>query len=69
MASIRTTITLDDDLADQARRLNVNVSAAARDGVAAAVKAALIATDRDAYRRKPEQIDPIWDEVEAWGQQ
>jgi post-segregation antitoxin (ccd killing protein) len=37
----RTTFTLDESLAQQARRLGVNISAAARDGVAAAVRAAL----------------------------
>jgi len=38
----RTTFTLDVSMADQARRLGVNISAAARDGVAAAVRAALV---------------------------
>ncbi len=42
MATTRTTFTLEDSLADQARRLGVNISAAARDGVAAAVRVALV---------------------------
>lgn len=67
MSSIRTTITLDDDLAQRARELGVNVSAAARDGVAAAVRAALVASDRAAYERRPESADPFWNEAEAWG--
>lgn len=67
IASIRTTITLDDDLAEQARRLGINVSGAARDGVAAAVQAALAASDRAAYERNPERSDGFWDEAEAWG--
>ncbi len=67
MASIRTTVTLDSDLAERARRLNINVSAAARHGVAAAVRTALAEADRSAYERTPEQPDPFWDGVEAWG--
>lgn len=67
MSTTRTTFTLDDALADQARRLGVNISAAARDGVAAAVRAALARADRDAYRRSPEKLDEFWSEAEAWG--
>lgn len=65
--STRTTFTLDDSLAEQARRLGVNISAAARDGVAAAVRAALARNDREAYRNKPEKVDAFWADVEAWG--
>lgn len=65
--STRTTFTLDDALADQARRLGVNISAAARDGVAAAVRAALLQTDRAAYERTPEAVDDFWTDAEAWG--
>ncbi len=67
MSTIRTTFTLEDSLAEQARRLGVNVSAAARDGVAAAVRAALGEADRAAYLNKPERIDEFWSDVEAWG--
>ena len=67
MASTRTTFTLDDELAEKARALDVNISAAARDGVAAAVRAALAASDRKAYLEKPERIDSFWQEAEAWG--
>jgi post-segregation antitoxin (ccd killing protein) len=66
MASIRTTVTLDETLAERARTLGINVSAAARDGVAAAVAAALADADRAAYERWPEQADPFWARVEAW---
>ncbi len=66
MASTRTTFTLDDSLAERARRLGVNISAAARDGVAAAVRAALAQADRAAYERKPERADSFWTEAEAW---
>jgi post-segregation antitoxin (ccd killing protein) len=67
MSAIRTTFTLDDSLAHEARRLGVNVSAAARDGVAAAVRAALAEADRGAYQDRPEKVDQFWTEAETWG--
>ncbi len=66
MAPIRTTFTMDDELAERARQLGINVSAAARDGVAAAVRAALIQADRAAYARNPERPDPFWAQAETW---
>jgi len=66
MASARTTFTLDEALAARARELSINVSAAAREGVAAAVRAALAHADREAYERHPERVDPFWDAAEAW---
>jgi post-segregation antitoxin (ccd killing protein) len=66
MTTTRTTFTLDEALAGQARRLGVNISAAARDGVAAAVREALARADRAAYKRKPEKPDTFWVEAEAW---
>jgi post-segregation antitoxin (ccd killing protein) len=66
MASTRTTITLDRALAERARRLDINVSAAAREGVEAAVRAAMVRADQAAYRRQPERPDPFWSQVEAW---
>ncbi len=68
MASSRTTFTLDEDLAARARELGVNISAAARQGVADAVRAALARADRDAYLRKPERADAFWTDAEAWGE-
>ncbi len=68
MASTRTTFTLDDALAHRARKLGVNISEAAREGVAAAVQAALAGADRAAYRRRPERADPFWEDVERWGE-
>lgn len=65
VATTRTTFTLDDSLVEQARRLGVNVSAAARDGVAAAVRAAMVQADR-AYLEHPEQADTFWAGAEAW---
>ena len=67
ISSTRTTFTLDDSLADQARRLGVNISAAARDGVSAAVRTALAHADRAAYANRPEKTDSFWTEAEAWG--
>lgn len=67
MDTVRTTFTMDSELAEQARRLNVNVSAAARDGVAASVRRALAEADRRAYLRRPEQPDDFWEKAQAWG--
>ena len=69
MASSRTTFTLDDELAEQARKLGINVSAAARQGVADAVRAALARSDREAYQRQPERPDSFWEDAEAWGEE
>jgi post-segregation antitoxin (ccd killing protein) len=66
MASTRSTFTIDRALAERARRLKINISAAAREGVEAAIRAAMAQADRDAYRRQPERPDPFWSEVEAW---
>ncbi|MYB04489.1 MAG: hypothetical protein F4144_01030 [Acidimicrobiaceae bacterium] len=66
MATTRTTFTLDERLAEQARKLDVNVSAAAREGVAAAVQRAMGEMDRAAYQRCPEQPGDFWDAAEAW---
>jgi post-segregation antitoxin (ccd killing protein) len=69
MASTRTTFTMDESLAERARQLGVNISAAARDGVAAAVREALAQADRAAYQRQPERPDSFWTEAEAWTQE
>lgn len=68
MSATRTTFSLDEAMAQQARRLGINISAAARDGVAAAVRAALAEADRTAYQRSPERLDEEWNEIEAWGE-
>jgi post-segregation antitoxin (ccd killing protein) len=69
MASSRTTFTLDDEVAERARQLGINISAAARQGVADAVRAALARSDRQAYQRHPERPDSFWTEAEAWGEE
>ena len=63
---MRTTFTLDQELAEQARRFNINLSAAARDGVAEAVRRATAMADRAAYQRLPEPPDDFWDDAETW---
>ncbi len=68
MASSRTTFTLDEELAERARQLGINISAAARQGVADAVRAALAQSDREAYRRHPERTDAAWAAAEVWGE-
>lgn len=67
METTRATFTLEEPLAEQARALGINVSAAARDGVAAAVRAALVEADRAAYLAHPERVDEFWTDAEAWG--
>lgn len=62
----RTTFTLEKSLAEQARRLGVNISAAAREGVASAVLAAMAEADRRSYEEHPERPDPFWADAEAW---
>jgi post-segregation antitoxin (ccd killing protein) len=69
LASMRTTFTLDEELADRARDLGINISAAARDGVAAAVRAASARSDRAAYGRHTEDPDSLWADAEAWADQ
>lgn len=67
MGMTRTTFSLDEALVEQARQLDVNISAAARDGVAAAVRSALVRADRRAYADTPESVDTFWTAAEAWG--
>jgi post-segregation antitoxin (ccd killing protein) len=66
MASTRTTFTLDEELAQRARMLNINISAAAREGVTNAVRAALAVSDRAAYEANPEHPDTFWDAAQTW---
>lgn len=68
MVSIRTTFTLDEELAERARELGINISAAARQGIADAVRAALARSDRQAYQRSPERPDTFWTDADAWGE-
>lgn len=65
MQTTRTTFTVEESLVQEARRLGVNVSAAARKGVSAAVRVAQAAADRAAYELHPEVIDEFWSHAEA----
>lgn len=56
-------------MAERARQLGINVSAAARQGVAEAISAALARSDREAYQRNPERPDVFWTDAEAWGKE
>lgn len=67
MTTTRATFTLEESIAQEARRLGVNISAAARGGVAAAVRVALARADTAAYQQSPERVDGFWTEAEAWG--
>ena len=67
MASMRTTFTLDEEVAKKAQELGVNISAAARQGVMDAVQAAMAISDRLAYLDHPEDDDDVWAENRAWG--
>ena len=67
MASIRTTVTLDEELSERAHRLKINISAAARQGITDAVRSALLRSDREAYQRFPEPADRFWEAADAWG--
>jgi Arc/MetJ family transcription regulator len=62
---MRTTITLDDALAAEAQRYGVPLSTSAREGVAAAVRRAKEACDRQAYLENPEASED-WAPDEAW---
>ena len=66
MASSQTMFTLDEELAERARRFDVDIAAAAREGVAAAVRRAMAEQDRAAYGRSPEEFDTFWDDAQVW---
>lgn len=68
MVTIRTTFTLQEALSSQAHELGINISAAAREGVAEAVRRAKAQSDRDAYLQNPEQDDEFWNGAETWGE-
>ncbi len=55
-------------MADRARELGINISAAARQGVADAVRTALQQADRNAYLRQPERVDSAWTDAETWSE-
>ena len=64
---MRTSVIFDDELADEARELGINVSEAAREGLREAVRRRRAERDREAYLARPETEDADWDGAEAWG--
>lgn len=64
---MRTSVVFDDELADEARKLGINVSEAAREGLREAIRRRRAERDRDAYLAYPETEDTDWDDAEAWG--
>lgn len=66
VAPTRTTFTLDDELAARARHLGISISAAARARRdRGSGRARETGSDR-AYERRPERVDPFWNDAEAW---
>ncbi|MTV26779.1 post-segregation antitoxin CcdA [Nitriliruptoraceae bacterium ZYF776] len=65
---MRTSISIDADLAAEARELGINVSEAAREGLRQAVRRGRAERDRRAYLDRPETEDLAWDEAQAWGE-
>ena len=64
---MRTSVIIDDELAEEARELGINVSEAAREGLRTAVRRRRAELDRQAYLEQPEVEDDAWDDAEAWG--
>jgi post-segregation antitoxin (ccd killing protein) len=65
---MRTSVSLDDKLAAEARELGINVSEAAREGLRRAIRRCRAERDREAYRDHPEREDEEWEQAEAWGE-
>lgn len=64
---MRTSVSIDDALAAEARELGINVSEAAREGLRRAIRHRRAERDREAYRARPELEDEAWEQAEAWG--
>ncbi len=64
---MRTSVVFDDELADEARELGINLSEAAREGLREAIRRRRAERDRNAYLAHPETEDAGWDDAEAWG--
>lgn len=65
LASVPTTVTLAEALAERARQPGIAVSAAARQGVAEAVRR-VGAVGREAHRKHPERVGTLWSRPEGW---
>jgi post-segregation antitoxin (ccd killing protein) len=65
---MRTSVTLDDELAAESREFGIDVSEAARQGLREAIRRRRTERDRAAYLARPEVEDPDWDDAEAWAE-
>ncbi len=65
---MRTSVIFDDELADEARELGINLSEAAREGLREAIRRRRAENDRATYLAHPERDDADWDDAEAWGE-
>lgn len=63
---MRTSVVIDDELADEARELGIDMSEAAHEGLRRAVRRRRAELDRRAYQADPEAEDAAWDDAEAW---
>ena len=61
-------VVFDDNVVKEARKLGINVSEAANDGLRDAVRRRREERDRAAYVSQPESEDSGWDEAEALGE-
>lgn len=59
MSKSKTTVTIDDELLDQARELNINISSAAEQGVKAEVRSLEEERLKKLYREAMEEIEQV----------
>lgn len=57
MSKSKTTVTIDDELLDQARELNINISSAAEQGVKAEVRSLEEERLKKLYKEAAEELD------------
>lgn len=66
--TLRVTFTLDEHLAELAAKLDLDVSAAAHDGVETAIRAELAQRDRAIYLTlQDRRASTEWANAEGWG--
>jgi post-segregation antitoxin (ccd killing protein) len=63
-----TSVTLDEELAAEAREFGIDVPEAARQGVREAIRRRRRERDRAAYLADPEVEEAGWDDAEAWAE-
>ncbi|WP_257291653.1 type II toxin-antitoxin system CcdA family antitoxin [Endozoicomonas sp. ONNA1] len=57
MSKSKTTVTIDDELLEQARELNINISSAAEQGVKAEVRSLVEERLKKLYKEAAEELD------------